>query len=1071
MKYRISFFLLLATAMMASCAKYKDYSKIPYVEPNNKAWEDQLVCQINREAPRASFIPYTSVDQARAEKMWDSPLLMTLNGKWKFKLAQHPSSRPFWFFKEDYDTRKWDEIEVPGNWEKQGYDYPIYVNVVYPHKPTPPVIEGNHNPVGSYKRSFEIPATWKGKEIFLHAGAVSSVFNLWINGEYVGYSEDSKTPAEFNITKYLKKGANSVSMEIFRWSDGAYLEDQDFWRMSGITRNIYLQARNPQHIRDFRVFSGLDENYRNGLFALKVEIANPSDIQAPLSIEAQLNDGQTTVKSFTKNVTAQKGATMVSFDEPVPQVKLWSAEIPNLYELIITLKSGNGEIIEVLREDVGFRTSEIKNGHLLINGQYVYIKGTNLHEHHPVTWKVVDKETMINDIRLMKTHNINTVRTSHYPQPELWYTLCNRYGLYVVDEANIESHGMGYGAKSLAKDSTWKAAHLYRTENMFERDKNQPSVVIWSLGNEAGNGVNFYATYDYLKKVDKTRPVQYERSGLEYNTDIYCPMYARMGQMETYAKTNPPRPLIQCEYAHAMGNSVGNLQDYWTLIEKYDALQGGIIWDWVDQGLLTKNEKGVEYFAYGGDFGPDSLYTDGNFCCNGLVNADRQVKPHLLEVKKVYQYIKFKPVNLAAGEIAILNKYAFRNLSDFDFSWEVTGDGQVVASGKLPSVTAAPNEEIKVKAEYSVDPKPGTEYFMTVGAKQKATSGVVEAGWEAAAEQFKLPVYKALDPLSQTVLPVVNVKEAGNLVTVSGDGFSVVFDKASGILKSLKRGEKEFLISGPVPDFWRAPIDNDFGNGLDKRSRVWRKAGENRKMASVTVSRPSEKSAKVTMKFNLVNETGENIATWESAYTVYGSGDVQVDNHFKMTKENLPEIVRMGMNLVMPRSFDRIAWLGRGPQENYQDRKTGAFVGLYSMNVADVYFPYVRPQENGNRTDIRWAAITDSTGNGLLFKGMPLLEVTAHHNIMEDFESPVRSTSRMVDGKKVINRHTCDVVPRDLTSVNIDFKQMGVGGDDSWGARTHDEYRLREKEYSYSFIIKTLKSTDDIISVSKLIYQ
>ncbi|HPT31639.1 MAG TPA: glycoside hydrolase family 2 TIM barrel-domain containing protein [Prolixibacteraceae bacterium] len=1065
------FYLLLAVALTASCSKYKDYSKIPYAEPNNKAWEDQSVYQINREAPRASFIPYASIDQARAENKWDSPFLMSLNGKWKFKLAQHPSSRPFWFFKDDYDTRKWDDIEVPGNWEKQGYDYPIYVNVVYPHKPTPPIIEGNHNPVGSYKRTFEILPAWQGKEIFLHAGAVSSVFNLWINGEFVGYSEDSKTPAEFNITKYLKKGINSIAMEIFRWSDGSYLEDQDFWRMSGITRDIWLQARNPQHIRDFRVTSGLDESYKNGLFSLQVEVVNPAESAVPVAVEALLNEGSKTVKSFSKNLTATKGATNISFEEVIPEVKLWSAEIPNLYELLITLKSDNGQVIEVLRQDVGFRTSEIKNGRLLINGKYVYIKGTNMHEHHPVSWKVVDKETMLNDIRLMKSYNINTVRCSHYPQPELWYTLCNRYGLYVVDEANIESHGMGYGPKSLAKDSTWKAAHLYRTENMFERDKNQPCVVIWSLGNEAGNGVNFYATYDYLKKVDNSRPVQYEQAHLDRNTDIYCPMYMRMGQMETYAKSKPARPLIQCEYAHAMGNSVGNLQDYWNLIEKYDALQGGIIWDWVDQGILTKNDKGVEFFAYGGDFGPDSLYTDGNFCCNGLVNADRQVKPKLLEVKKVYQYIKFKPVNLAKGEIAILNKYAFRNLSDFDFSWEVTGDGKVVASGKFAPLSANPNEEVRVKPEFSIDPQPGTEYFLTLKAIQKGDDGLVKAGWLAAAEQFMLPFFKELSPLSPTTLPNVKAEQNETTITVSGEGFSAVFDKVSGIMKSLKKGDKEFLISGPVPDFWRAPTDNDFGNGLDRRSRIWRKAGETRKVTAVSISQPTPQTARVTMNFNLVNESGEPVAIWESEYTIFGTGAIRVDNHFKMTKDNLPEIVRMGMNLVMPRSFDKISWFGRGPQENYQDRKTGAFVGLYTMPVADIYFPYVRPQENGNRTDIRWAAITDSTGTGLLFKGKPLLEVTAHHNIMEDFESPVRTVGRMVNGQKVINRHTCDVVPRDLTSVNIDFKQMGVGGDDSWGARTHDEYRLMEKEYRYSYLILPLKKGDDPVEKGKISYQ
>ncbi len=1062
--------ILMAAAILSGCSKFRDYSKVPYEEPNQKAWENPLVNQINREAPRAHFIPYTTVEQAREDQKWSSPLVMSLNGKWKFKLAQHPDSRPFWFFRDDYDTRGWDEIEVPANWEMQGYDYPIYVNVVYPHKHTPPVIEGDHNPVGSYKRTFELPAGWKDKEIFLHAGAVSSNLSLWINGDFVGYSEDSKTPAEFNITRFLKKGSNSISLEVFRWCDGSYLEDQDFWRMSGITRDIFLQARDPHHIRDFRAIASLDSTYQNGTFNLAIELANMTEVNAPLTVEALLSDGTSALESFTTQVNAAPGTTKVEFNGTYPNIKRWSAEIPDLYELLIFLKNEKGDTLEILRQDVGFRTSEIKNGRLLINGQYVYIKGANLHEHHEKTGHVLDRETMMKDIELMKRHNLNTVRTSHYPQPELFYKLCNQYGLYVVGEANIESHGMGYGPHSLAKDSTWKEAHLFRTRNMFERDKNQPSVVIWSLGNEAGNGVNFYATYDYLKSVDSTRPVQYEQAHQDRNTDIVCPMYMPIEEMEKYAQGNPQRPLIQCEYAHAMGNSVGNLQDYWDVIEKYDALQGGIIWDWVDQGLLTEDEEGHPFWAYGGDFGPDSIYTDGNFCCNGLVDPDRGVKPSLLEVKKVYQYIGFRPVNLATGEIAIVNKYAFRNLSDFDISWEVTGDGKVISSGTLPPVTAAPGEVVHVRPEFSIDQQPGSEYFLTFRANQRETKGVLPAGWEAAAEQFALPY--SLEPIlhPSDKLPKVTVGENETTVTISGEGFTIAFDKSTGILTSYKIGDAEFLKLGPIPDFWRAPTDNDFGNGLDKRSRVWRKAGETRKIAAVKVMHRGS-VARVTLDFDLVNETQEAIATYQSAYTVYGSGEIRVDNHFKMTREGLPEIVRMGMNLIMPRHYDQITWLGRGPQENYQDRRTGAFVGLYKMPVAETGYPYVRPQENGNRTDIRWAAITDTTGNGLLFKGLPLLEVTAHHQIMEDFESPVKTVGRYVDGEKVVNRHINDVKPREFTSVNIDFKQMGVGGDNSWGAWTHAQYRLTAKEYHYSFIMRPVKAGDDLAEAGKLSYK
>jgi beta-galactosidase len=1051
----LSFFLIT----MVSCKKYTDYSKVPFEEPNPKPWEDPTICEINKEAPHAHFIPFDSEEQARSDDKWQSPFIQSLNGKWQFHLAQNLSERPFWFFKNDFDTRKWDTIQVPANWEVVGFDYPIYTNSKYPHAKTPPLIQKHYNPVGSYKRTFEIPAEWNGSDIIAHFGAVSSCMNLWVNEQFVGYSEDSKTPAEFNITKYLKDDKNTMAVEIFRWCDASYLEDQDFWRLSGITRDVYLEARGQQAIKDFRVGSSLDRTYTNGIFDVTVDVKNNSE----LTIEAVLSDNGNTVKEFSQKTTEQS----VQFNAEIPNVKQWSAEIPNLYELIITLKNADG-IVEVIKQDVGFRKIEIIDANLRVNGKYVYIKGANLHEHNDKTGHVQDKETMLLDIKTMKAHNLNAVRTSHYPQPELWYELCNKYGLYIVDEANIESHGMGYEEESLAKDKTWQEAHLYRTRNMFQRDKNQPCIVIWSLGNEAGNGINFEATYDYLKSVDQTRPVQYEQAHGGANTDIFCPMYARMDRMEKFAKEKADKPLIQCEYAHAMGNSVGNLQDYWDLIEKYDVLQGGFIWDWVDQGLITTNEAGEEYWAYGGDFGPDTVPSDGNFCNNGLVDPDRAVKPHLLEVKKVYQSIAFDAVNLKNGTISIKNKYAFLNLSAFNFEWEVLGDGKVVDSGNIEDIDLAAGESKKVKIDFTVNPEPGIEYFLNVKAKLKDNWSLLEAGTVLAEGQFELPVFKAATKANKSSFTKIQLKEDDALATISGDGFSVTFDKKAGIVSSLKKGETEMLISGPIPNFWRAPIDNDFGNNLHKRSRVWRKAGENRKLTKVSVSEKTESEMVISFDFELVNEENTKIAIYKSTYTVYGSGDILVNNDFKMTADELPEIVRMGMNLVMPRNFDQMSWLGRGPQESYADRKTGAFVGLYSGSVADQYWAYLRPQENGNKTDVRWMTLTDKAGNGLLFSGMPLLEVSAHHNIMEDFESPMRTDGRQTPGVKVENRHTTDVKPRDLTSVNIDYKQMGVGGDTSWGALTHKEYRLTEKAYNYSFRIKAISSDDNAEELARL---
>ncbi len=1052
---------MLALLAISSCKSYTDYSNVPFEEPDPQPWEDPKINEVNRLDPRAHFVPFESVDKARTEDKWQSSLVQSLNGTWQFNLSDHPSKRPFWFFKDDFDTRDWDKIEVPSNWQRQGFDYPIYTNERYPHGKTPPTITSDYNPVGSYKRTFTIPSAWNGKTVIAHFGAAGASLSLWVNEQYVGYSEDSKTPAEFDITPFLKSGENTMAVEIFRWADGSYLEDQDFWRMSGITRDVYLLARDKQSIEDFHLGSNLDENYVNGLFSLDVDLSNDGD----LTVEAILFDGETPVKEFA--VTTSE--ISVHFESELENVKQWSAEIPNLYELVITLKNDKG-IVEVIRQDVGFRSIEIKDGVLLVNGKYVYMKGANLHEHHPVTGHVMDSETMLLDIKTMKAHNLNAVRTSHYPQPELWYELCNKFGLYIVDEANIESHGMGYGDASLAKDPLWKEAHLFRTENMFERDKNQPCIITWSLGNEAGNGINFEATYDYLKSVDNTRPVQYERAGHERNTDIFCPMYMGIGGMVRYAQSNPDKPLIQCEYAHAMGNSVGNLQDYWNAIEEYPALQGGFIWDWVDQGLVTTNEDGEEYYAYGGDFGPEDVPSDGNFCNNGLVNPDRAVKPHLLEVKKVYQNIGFSSVDLKNGEINIKNKYSFLSLSAFNFKWEVSGDGKVIDSGTIENVDLPAGESRNFKIAFNIDPEPGTEYFLTIRATLKEKWSILDAGTELAAEQFELPVFKpVVMKMSAISEPEVKTEETDESVTISADGlFSVSFDKKVGVMTSFKRNGNEMLNSGPVPNFWRAPIDNDFGNNLHNRSRVWRKAGENRKLKKVSVTKVGNTRTDVEFKFDLGNDHDEKIAEYKSVYMVFCSGNVLVNNHFKMTADELPEIIRMGMNLVMPRKYDQMSWLGRGPQESYLDRKTSAFVGLYSGSVADQYWAYLRPQENGNKTDVRWMAITDDVGNGLLFTGMPLLETSAHHNILEDFESMERTDGRQRPGVEVKNRHTTDVKPRDLTSVNIDYKQMGVGGDNSWGAWTHDQYRLTEREYSYSFRMTTLAPEDDPIKISKM---
>ena len=1040
---------------------------LPFNEKLPHDWENQAVSELNRETPHACLMPFDTKAKVIANDFSSSPFYKCLNGQWKFNLASKPADRPSHFFQQKFDDSSWKLIDVPSNWELKGYDYAIYTNIEYPHKATPPLIQEYYNPVGSYRMEFETPDEWTGKEIILHFGAVTSAIYIWVNGAEVGYSEDSKTSAEFNITKYLTKGKNLLAVQVFRWCDGSYLEDQDFWRMSGITRDVYLVARNPAHVYDFRVNSNLDNLYKDGIFNLDITLRNLGKSAQSLSVEAQVLDGNLKVLEFSKKVTAEPGSQSINFDGKIANVKPWSAETPNLYNLIITQKDDTGKIIETMGCQVGFRTVEIKEGNLLVNGVRILVKGVNMHEHNEVTGHVQDVETMIKDISTMKKFNINTMRCSHYPQPEKWYELCNKYGLYLIDEANIESHGMGYGKKSLAKDSTWYGAHLFRTRNMFERDKNNPAVIIWSLGNEAGDGTNFVKTYGWLKSHDKSRPVQYEQAGTSAHTDIYVPMYATIDQIVKYASKHKDKPLIQCEYAHAMGNSTGNLQDYWNAIETHNQLQGGCIWDWVDQGLLTTNDNGERFWAYGGDFGPKDVWTDGNFNCNGLVDPNRNPHPGLYEVKKVYQYIGFKTVDIKEGVFRLTNKYDFLDLDNFIFDWRIEGDGIKIAEGKLAELKVPAHGSTMITVPIDLKPESGKEYFLTIRARTKVATDLIPSGHEVAYEQFKLPIQIAEKSLITN--GKLTLKNEGGQAVIDGKDFKLVFDLKKGNINSLVFCGKEMLNDGkgPEPDFWRAPTDNDFGNGLDKRCKVWRKAGENRKLTASNVKQVSESKVDVNLSFDIQGLKGETIAKYESGYTLYGDGEIEVVNKYTAIGANLPEIPRMGMNLQLAREYENMQWLGRGPQENYQDRNSGALVGLYKGNVKDQYWAYIRPQENGNKTDVRWVSFTNNSGNGLLAMGLPLLSVSAHHNIMEDFESPVRTIGRIYDGKTVVNRHINDVKERNLVSVNLDYKQMGVGGDNSWGAYTHPEYLLKEKMYKYSFRLKMIRKDDDVNSIAR----
>jgi beta-galactosidase len=1072
---RKTLYLLVAALLTVSaCKRYSNYEGVAFTEKEPRDWENPEMFNQNREEPRATFISFPDAESALSLAKESSPNYISLDGTWKFHWVKTPAERPYWFFKDDFDTRGWDDIEVPSNWEMKGYDIPLYVNAGYPFKKNPPLIHHEWNPVGSYKRTFKVPGSWSNREVFVTLGAVGSAFYLYINGELVGYNQDSKMPAEFNISEYLKRGENTIAVEVYRWSDGSYLEDQDFWRLSGIQRSVYLHSRPKTYIRDFFANGGLVNNYTDGRLDIDVELARRDGYSGGSFIEAVLYDNGKEVARESKEAASAAGKGLAGFSFLVPSVKQWSAENPVLYDLVISLKDGRGKVMESVTCKTGFRSVEIKDSQLLVNGRPIYLKGVNLHEHHDVTGHVIDKETIIKDITVMKSHNINAVRTSHYPQQELWYEMCDRYGLYVIDEANIESHGIGYDKDvTLGDKPEWAAQHMDRTVRMVERDKNHPSIIIWSLGNEAGDGQNFVANYNWIKMRDASRPVQYERAekstnSTERHTDIWCPMYASIQYIERYAQ-NPEsdRPLIQCEYAHAMGNSVGNLQDYWDVIEKYPILQGGFIWDWVDQGLLTTDEKGAQFWAYGGDFGDEGMPSDGNFCLNGLVRPDRKGHPALEEVKKVYQYIGFEAVDLGRGLVRVINKYEFTPLTPFVISWEVVNDGGVIASGQLPTLNLKPGEAVVTSIPYQIsDPAPGAEYFLNLRASRTDEWTIVPAEHIYASEQFKLPFAAQPKAAESTRISLLVTESEGEEFIVRGETFVVKFNMVSGQMVSLMAGDKEMIKSGLRPDFWRAPTDNDYGYNMPRRMGEWKEASARVTVRNARIQNPEAGVTRIIFEMDIPSSEGVKMAGLTTIYTVYGSGEIVVSNSLNKVSAQVQEIPRIGMQLQLPAEYRNLKWYGRGPHENYSDRYTSAAVGLYESSVADQYVPYIRPQENGYKTDTRWLTLTDDNGNGLMVAGVPVISFAALNFIHDDFESPGKLSGYRRDAKSA-NTHTTDISPRDLVKLNIDLGQMGVGGDNSWGATPHPQYRFLEQRYSYSFRIRPVTATDEIVKLAR----
>jgi beta-galactosidase len=1021
------------------------------------------IVSVNRMPMRATAFAFENSELARQRNKEQSNYFLSLNGNWKFNWVQDPNKRPKQFFQLNFDDSKWENFKVPANWELNGYGLPIYVNHPYEFtgkaktgsKLNPPFdIPDNNNPVGSYRKKIIIPQSWDGRQIFIHLGAVKSAFFIWVNGEKVGYSEDSKLAAEFDITKYLKPGENLVALQVYRWSDGSYLECQDMWRISGIERDVYLYATPKLDLRDFKIVNTLVNNYKDGFLQANLEINSYKIDQNTLhskpdtfSIEMLLIDakGKTILEKNSEGITSVLGnyKTSYVFADTIPNVQAWSAEIPYLYTLHFILKNKAGDVLEVIPQRIGFRSVEIKGSDFLVNGKRVFLKGVNRHEHNATQGHTLTKADMRKDMEMMKKLNVNAVRHSHYPPDPYWMELCDEYGLYVVDEANIESHGRYYDlAYTLGNDKQWRNPHFERIRRMYERDKNHTSVVTWSLGNEAGNGVNFYEAYAWLKQND-SRPVQYERAEWDFNTDMIVPQYPGPDWLPQYAKSNETRPLIMSEYAHIMGNSLGNFKEYWDAIESNPKLQGGFIWEWIDQSIDTV-KNGRRIMAYGGDFpleGPvNQNLSDNNFCVKGVVTAYREMTPMAVEIKKVHQYIKTTYVGDAT--ISINNSYFFRNTAHLQLNWELLQNGKVVERGIIKNLSVEPRSSIDIKLPVKRKQKAGKEYFLNVHYRLKEAEPFLEKGYEIAYEQFAL---NELSLARQTVKSTAGVeaKKVGDVLTVSGKDFTIGFNVAKGKMKSYTYKNQLLLQQGPEPAFWRAPTDNDIGAGFNQKLREWRNAYDGGKMLDASFVKNNDGSYTVSFKKELVN--GD--ATQQQNFIVYGNGIVKVENSFQAVRGKYPLMLRMGNDLQLNKQYSNIEWYGRGPGENYWDRKTASLVGLYKQTVNEQYFPYARPQESGNKTEVRWVQFTDAKGKGLQFAfADSLLSFSALPYSLDDLDPE--------ENKK--QYHSGELTKRNEIYLHMDLQQSGLQGIDSWGSMPLKKYRIPFADAKYSYWIKPL---------------
>lgn len=1008
-------------------------------------WQNVNINQQNREPRRANFFAFENLEKAQSFDKKKSANYLSMEGMWKFNFVKDHNKRPANFFALKYDDSQWKDFPVPGLFELNGYGDATYKNIGYAwatqFDPNPPYISELNNYTGSYRRTFELPKNWKGKDVYFHVGSATSNLTLWVNGKYVGYSEDSKVAAEFNISKYLKPGKNLIAMQVMRWCDGSYFEDQDFWRFTGIAREVYLYARPKLHAADIRLNAALENNYQDGVLNYKVSLkGGKTDVAITLCDK----DG--------KQIAQATGAQGVI---KVPKVNAWTAETPYLYKAYITLKNKQGAA-EVIPQKVGFRNVEIKNAQLLVNGQPVLVKGADRHEMDPDGGYVVSLERMIQDIKIMKQLNINAVRTSHYPCDPRWYDLCDEYGIYITAEANLESHGMGYEEKSLAKFPEYILPHIERNEGNVKPLINHPSVIVWSLGNECGYGVNFEKAYDWVKACDKTRPAQYERGGYDSKTDIYCPMYIGYEESESYCKSNGTKPYIQCEYAHAMGNSEGGFKEYWDLIRKYPKYQGGYIWDFVDQGLRDKSPiTGKEIFTYGGDYGryPGSDY---NFNCNGIIAPNRRLNPHAYEIQYVLQNVWIKDFDAENGSFNVYNENFFKNIDDLSLTATLFANGVKLTTVAIPDTKGiAPqatklvkSEALKSAIEKAEAEHATEEITINFAFASDGSQPLVDKGQVMARQQIVLNGYEfdKVDAPANTGSKI-EVEETNSYVKVSAERMSVTIGKKTGMIDYLDVDGEPMLKfrESMTPEFWRAPTDNDYGASLQKKMRVWKNPQMNLKSFDKSESKDS---VVLTANFEMPEVKAELMLR----YRINAAGEVAVTEKMTTDKEaKVADLFRYGMQLQMPASFSKLEYYGRGPEENYIDRHSSSFIGKYEANVKDEYYPYVRPQESGNHTDIRYFSIFNpTTGKGITFEGYAPMECSAIPYLVEDLDAGIEK-------EHAWGQHSGDLVEKGLVQLHIQQRQFGLGCIDSWGSSPMEKYRMHYQDRCFSFVIKAKK--------------